>query len=110
MVKLIKKITFFWFRRDLRNSIVKRKAKTDHDIEQLFLVLLWVGVLHRLFFVLVNVLMHCDDVSAYDFKCFLTDGGNGSVSIAYTLVRRTIVRQHNSCSDKTENDFFQKIS
>lgn len=78
-------------------------AKTDHDIEQLFLVLLWVGVLHRLFFVFVNVLMHCDDVNAYDFKCFFTDGGNGSVSIAYTLVRRTMVRQHNSCSDRTGN-------
>lgn len=46
--------------------------------------------------------MHCDDVSAYDFRFDFTDGGNGNVSIAYTLVLRTIVRQHNSCSDKTE--------
>lgn len=70
---------------------------------QLFLVLAVgnVGVLQRPFFGLVNVFMHCDDVNAYDFKCDLTDGGNGNVSMAYTLVRLTIVRQHSSRSDST---------
>lgn len=54
---------------------------TNHDIQQLFLVLCCVGVLH-LFFGLVNVFIHWDDVSAYDFRCDLTDGGSGSVSMA----------------------------
>lgn len=51
-----------------------------HEIQQLFLVLLGsVGVLHRpFFFVLFIILMHCDDVSAYDLRCDLTDGGNGN--------------------------------
>lgn len=55
----------------------------NHDRQQLFLVLVGsVGVLHRPFFGFVNVLMHCDDVSAYDFRLDFTVGGSGNVSIA----------------------------
>lgn len=56
-----------------------------YEILQLFRELLFgnVGVLLRLpFFGWLSVLMHCDDVSAYDFKLDLTDGGNGNVSMA----------------------------
>lgn len=78
------------------------RPRTDHETQQLFLVLAGrVGVLQRLFFGFVNVFMHCDDVNAYDLRFDLTDGGNGNVSMAYTLVRRTIVRQQSSCRDKT---------
>lgn len=73
-----------------------------HDKQQLFRVCVGsVGVLHRPFFVFVNVLIHWDDVSAYDLRWDFTVGGNGNVSIAYTLVRRTIVRQQSSCNDNT---------
>lgn len=89
---------------------MRSPAIADHDIQQLFLVLVGrVGVLHRPFFGFVSVFMHCDDVNAYDFKCDLTDGGNGNVSMAYTLVRRTIVRQQSSCRDKTVRKI-EKIS
>lgn len=71
-------------------------------MQQLFLPLL-VGVLHRylLFELLLKVLKHWEVVKAYDLSVDFTDGGSGKESIAYTLVRLTIVRQHNSCKDKT---------
>lgn len=42
-------------------------------------------------------------VNAYDFKCDFIDGGKGSCSMLYTVVRATIARQHNSCRLKTVN-------
>lgn len=83
-----------------------------HEMLQLFLVLLgnvFVSTpdLHLpFFFVLLMIFMHWDDVSAYDLRCDFTDGGNGNWSIAYTEVRRTIARQHNSCSESTVNEKF----
>lgn len=86
----------------MQSSLIHRSFKGNQDIQQLFRVLVGnVGVLQRPFFGFVNVLMHWDEVRAYDFKWDLTDGGNGNVSMAYTLVRRTMARQHNSCSDST---------
>jgi len=49
----------------------------------------------------VSELKHCEVVSAYDLSVDFTDGGRGSESIAYTLVLRTIVLQHSSCSVST---------
>lgn len=86
-----------------KQAIILPGNVTIHEMLQLFLVLLGsVGVLHRpFFFELLMMLMHCDDVRAYDLRCDLTDGGNGNWFIAYTDVRRTIVRQHSSCSEST---------
>lgn len=86
-------------------------VELTYETQQLFRELLFgnVGVLLRLpFFGWFSVLMHCDEVNAYDFKCDFTDGGNGNVSIAYTDVRRTIVRQHNSCNDNTIKMRFER--
>lgn len=76
----------------------------NHVIQQLFRPLL-VGVLHRflLFEPLLKEWKPWEVVRAYDFNVDLTDGGNGKESIAYTLVRLTIVRQHNSWRDNTIN-------
>lgn len=86
-----------------KQAITLQDNAPIHEMLQLFRVLLGsVGVLHRpFFFVLLIMLMHCDDVRAYDLRCDLTDGGNGNWFIAYTDVRRTIVRQHSSCSEST---------
>lgn len=63
-----------------KQAIILPGNVTIHEMLQLFLVLLGsVGVLHRpFFFELLMMLMHCDDVRAYDLRCDLTDGGNGN--------------------------------
>lgn len=62
----------FCFLSKISERLTELGIRSNHDRQQLFLVLLAlsVGVLHLLLFLvlLLNVLTHCDDVKAYDFK------------------------------------------